>query len=442
MDKTDFTKGSITRSFLIFFFPMLFANILQQIYSFADMVIIGKGLGDNAVAAVGNFTTFSFFLTGFTMGITNGFSVNISQACGEKNFIKLKKTIAQSVKISAVFAAAFSAIGLLLLKPILQIMKTDGQLINDCLSYGYIIFCGLPVTIAYNLFSSVLRGIGDSKTPLAAIGVSSAINIILDLLSVFIFGSGVSGPAFATVISQLISAVICCFKICRKDELKIGKCDFISDIKSVKSLLKNSLPMAFMNSITSVGCIFVQSCINGYGAAYTSAYSVCNKYLNFFMLPGVTIGFAISSFSGQNFGAKEFERIRSGTKTAGIMAVISAVFLGIILFFFSDPLAELMLNGQEAVGYTSTFLKFLALFIVLLNLLFVFRSCVQGLGKPFIPMCSGIIEMIIRIPAVYFGLHIFGFTAAVYAEGAAWVGALTVNIISYTYYLRQMKKAE
>lgn len=419
MNKIDFTKGSVTKSFLMFFFPMLFSNILQQVYSLADMIIIGKGLGDNSLAAVGNFTTLSFFLTGFIMGITNGFSVNISQACGEQDFSKLKKIIASSIKISAVFAVLFSAAGLLLLKPILQIIQTDDDLLNDCLAYGCVIFSGLLITVAYNLLSSILRGIGDSKTPLLAIIVSSALNIILDLLFIFVFKFGVAGPAFATIISQFISVAICYFRLYRMNELKINKHDFIFNFRLAVDLLKNGLPMAFMNTITSVGCIFVQSCINGYGIVYTSAYSVCNKYLNFFMLPGITIGFAISSFSGQNFGARKYGRIRSGTKTAGIMALLSALLLGIILFFFSDSLAKFMLTGQEAVDYASIFLKFLALFIVLLNLLFVFRSCVQGLGKPVIPMCSGIIEMIIRIPAVYFGLPVFGFAAAIYAEGMA-----------------------
>lgn len=440
MKKTDFTKGSITKSFLLFFFPMLFANIFQQIYSFADMVIIGKGLGDNSVAAVGNFTTFSFFLMGFNMGITNGFSVNISQAYGEKNFNKLKKAIASSIKITAAFSIAFSLIGILLLKSILRIMKTDEALINDCLSYGYIIFGGLTITAAYNLLSSILRGVGDSKTPLFAIGVSSVINIILDLLLIFLFNSGVSGPAYATIFSQFISVIICYFGVHKIDDLKLCKRDFITDFKLEMNLLKNGLPMAFMNSITSVGCIFVQSCINNYGTAYTSAYSVCNKYLNFFMLPGITIGFAVSSFSGQNFGAKEFNRIRSGIKSASLTAVISALLLGTILFLFSNLLSKLMLNGQEAINYTSKFLKFLALFIVLLNLLFVFRSCVQGLGKPVIPMCSGIIEMVIRIPAIYFGLPVFGFTAAIYAEGLAWVGALTLNIFSYAFFLKRIQR--
>ncbi len=440
MDQIDFTRGSITKSFCRFFFPMLLANILQQVYSFTDMVIIGQGLGDRSLAAVGNFTTISFFLTGFIMGITNGFSVNISQACGEKESGKLKKIIASSLKITAVFAVLFSMIGLLLLKPMLQIMQTDQELLNDCMAYGCIIFGGLPILAAYQLLSSVLRGVGDSKTPLFAIGVSSACNIILDILFLYLFHSGISGPAYATVLSQLLAAGICYFRLHRMKERKITRSDFVIHFRLDMELLKNGLPMAFMHAMTSVGCIFVQSCINGYGVAYTSAYAVCNKYLNFFMLPGITIGFTISSFTGQNFGGKEFKRIRGGTKMACIMAVLSALLLGMVLFFFSDLLAKIMLTGQEVAACASIYLRFLALFMVLLNALFVFRSCVQGLGKPAVPMCSGIVEMLIRIPAVYFGLPVFGFAAAIYAEGIAWIGALALNGISYICFLKKYER--
>lgn len=437
MNNTDFTRGSITKSLLCFFFPMLLANILQQIYSFADMVIIGKGLGDHSVAAVGNFTTLSFFITGFIMGITNGFSVNISHAYGKKDFITLRRLVASSIKLSAISAALFTLAGILLLHPVLLLIKTDRVIMSDCLSYGYIIFGGLVITVSYNLISSILRAVGDSRTPLLAIGVSSVINITLDLLFIFLFGSGVFGPAYATVFSQLISVVICYCRLRKMKELRLKKCDFHSDWKSGIELLKNGVPMALMNSITSVGCIFVQGCINDYSVVYTSAYSVCSKYLNFFMLPGITAGFAVSAFSGQNYGAKKFERIRGGIKTAVFIALFSALTLGIILYFFSTQLAGLMLTGQEALACASAFLKFLALFIVLLNLLFVFRSCIQGLGKPAIPMCSGIVEMLIRIPVIFFGLPVFGFTATVYAEGMAWTGALALNIISYIYFLKQ-----
>lgn len=442
MRQTDFTKDSITKSLLSFFFSMLLANILQQFYSFADMVIIGKGLGDTAVAAVGNFTTFSFSITGFIMGVTNGFSVVISQAYGEKDFAAFKRAVASSITLSVLSALYLTGIGLWCLRPVLRIMQTDQTLVKDCLSYGYVIFGGLTVTVFYNLVSAMLRAIGDSRTPLVAIVVSSCVNIGLDFLFLFVLDTGVAGPAWATILSQLVSVAICGGRLLGIREFRLSGCDFALDFdyRTERELLRNGVPMALMNSITSVGCIFVQSCINGYGVVYTSAYSVCNKYLNFFMLPGITIGFAVSAFTGQNFGAGEFKRIRGGTRMASIMALVSSLLLGVILFFFARPLAGLMLAGQEAAGYTVIYLKFLALFLVLLNLLFVFRNCVQGMGKPAVPMCSGIAEMVIRIGVIFFGLPLFGFRAAVYAEGAAWVGALVLNWVSYRYVVGRMEK--
>lgn len=436
MKRIDFTEGSIAKSLLQFFFSMLLANILQQFYSFADMAIIGKGLGDTAVAAVGNFSTLSFFITGFAMGMTNGFSVIISQAYGEKDYAALRQAAAASAKLSVLFAIFLTGIGLGVLKPVLRLIKTEAVLIEVCLSYGYVIFGGLLITVLYNLLSAMLRAVGDSRTPLLAVGAASCINIGLDFLCLYVLDTGVSGPAWATILAQFVSVLICGSKLYGIKEFRISRGDFVFDRKLELELLKNGMPMARMNSITSVGCIFVQSCINGYGVMYTSAYSVCNKYLNLFMLPAVTIGYSISAFSGQNFGAGKFERIRVGTKITGFMALFSSLLLGIILFFFAGPLAGLMLTEQEAIGHTIIYLRFLAVFLVLLNLLFVFRSCVQGMGKPAVPMCSGFAEMAIRIFVIIFGLPVVGYAAAVYAEGTAWLGALLPNFLAYLFYIR------
>lgn len=440
MGTNDFTKGSVPKVLLRFFFPLLFTNILQQIYSFTDMVIIGKGIGDNALAAVGNFATISFFIIGFATGITNGFSVNVAHSYGEKNNNSLKKVIAASISLSAAFALIFTIIGVSFLNPILKIIKTDPAIMDDCLSYGYIIFGGLFATVAFSLVSSVLRAMGDSKTPFLAVGISSVINILLDLLVIYVLDFGVAGSAYATVLSQIVSVFICCFKRNKIQELELKKEDFLNNFHLGIELLKNGVPMACMNSITSIGCIFVQGCINEYGIIYTSAYSACSKYLNLFMLPGITIGFSISAFTGQNLGAKKFDRIHSGVKTACFIAFISTLILGTVLYVFSYQLAELMLTGKAAIENTADFLRFFAFTLILLNLMFVFRSCVQGLGKPIIPMCSGIMEMLIRMPMIYIGLLLYGFRATAYAEGLAWAGALTINIIAYIHFFIRRKK--
>lgn len=434
MTGIDFTKGSITKNLLLFFFPLLLTNTLQQAYTFADTVIIGRGLGDDALAAVGNFGTFSFFVTGFSMGIMNGFSVNFSHTFGSGNMTALRKIFGNAAALAVIVTAVLTAAGSALLYPVMRMMRTSDTIMHDSLVYGYIIFGGLFAAVFYNLCSALLRAVGDSRTPFTAICISSLVNIVLDLLFVYVLKTGVSGPAFATVFSQLVSGLICVYRLAKSKTVSLGgmsRNDLSLNGASAKSLLKNGIPMACMNSVTSVGCIFVQGCINGFGAAYTSAYSVCNKYLNLFMLPGITAGFTSAAFTGQNCGAGDLIRIRKGTKISCVVAAVSALLLGAALFAFPEQLARLMLSGDEAVACTVMFLKRFAFFLVLLNLLFVFRNTVQALGKPLVPMCSGIAEMLLRIPAIMFGLPLIGFKAATYAECAAWAGALAINAFFY-----------
>lgn len=434
MTGIDFTNGSITKNLLLFFFPLLLTNTLQQAYTFADTVIIGRGLGDDALAAVGNFGTFSFFVTGFSMGIMNGFSVNFSYTFGSGNMTALRKIFGNAAALAVIVTAVLTAAGSALLYPVMRMMRTSDAIMHDSLVYGYIIFGGLFAAVFYNLCSALLRAVGDSRTPFTAICISSLVNIVLDLLFVYVLKTGVSGPAFATVFSQLVSGLICVYRLAKNKTVSLrglSRDDLSLNGASAKSLLKNGIPMACMNSVTSVGCIFVQGCINGFGAAYTSAYSVCSKYLNLFMLPGITAGFTSAAFTGQNCGAGDLIRIRKGTKISCLIAAVSALLLGAALFAFPEQLARLMLSGDEAVACTVMFLKRFALFLVLLNLLFVFRNTVQALGKPFIPMCSGIAEMLLRIPVIMFGLPLIGFKAAAYAECAAWAGALAINAFFY-----------
>ncbi len=439
MKQVDFTKGKVSKVLLAFFFPMLFTNILQQAYSFADMIIIGKCIGDNALAAVGNFSTIAFFIIGFATGITNGFAINASQAYGAKDSTLLNKILAASIKLSLLITVILTFVGMLFLSNILDLMKTDSLIMDDSLIYGYIIFGGLFATVAYNLFSAVLRAFGDSKTPFLAICIAAVLNIILDIISICIFGMGTEGPAYATVISQAVSAIICFYRLIRFNGMRLHISDFKRNLSLSLSLLKNGIPMAFMNSITSIGCIFVQGCINSCGVVYTSAYSASIKCVNLFMLPGMTAGFSMSAFTGQNFGGKHFNRIYDGVKTGCIISVVSALVLGLVLLLFPEELAKLMLTGDEAILYTSEFLRIIAFTMVLLNFLFVFRSCMQGLGKPLAPMLSGFVEMFLRILVIYAGLTSFGFKATAYAEVIAWLGALVLNAAAYFIWRRKYK---
>lgn len=437
MDKSnDLAKGNVPAKILGFFFPMLLTNLLQQIYSVADTMIVGKGLGDNALGAVGNLTSFSLLIIGFTMGMTNGFAVIIGQNYGGGHADAVRRSIAHSVRLSALLTTILTVTGCLLLKPILHALQTDRLILDDSLRYGYIIFGGLAATVAYNLCSGILRSLGDSKTPFIAIVISSAMNIVLDCILIFLMQTGVAGAAAATIASQGLSAYICYRKIRRSPISHMTREDLGKDTEMNALLLKNGIPMACMNSVTAIGCMVVQGYVNGCGVAYTSAYSVCSKYLNLFMLPSLTAGFAISSFVSQNYGAKRPERIRQGVHVCLWIALISYLSLGAIMVFLSRPLAGLMLNEEETISLAVEYLKICGAALLLVNLLFIYRNCVQGMGYPFIPMLSGIAEMALRIPAIIILLPWIGFRGTAYAEGIAWIGALALNLGAYIIYFR------
>lgn len=437
MKTTNLTEGKVSRVFLGFFFPMLFANLLQQIYAFADIVIVGKGLGDNALAAVGNMSALFLLVIGFAQGVTNGFSVIVAQNFGSGDLSELRKSIAASMKLSFVLSTVLTVLSIGILKDVLLFMQTAEEILSDSLRYGYIILGGLTVTMAYNLCSGVLRALGDSRTPFFAIIISSVLNVLLDCLFIFVINTGVSGVAVATVLSQAVSAMICILRLRRIGSIRMNLGDFKTDVVLSFALLKNGIPMACMNSVTAVGCMIVQSYVNLLGVVCTSAYSACNKYINLFMLPAVTAGFSVSTFTSQNFGAKKWENIKAGVQIGLVIGTVSYLLLGSSMVLFPKSLAKIMLNGQKAVLVASEFMRICGSMLFLLNFLFVFRSAVQGMGKPLAPMCSGVLETTLRMLIIVLFLPRVGFSATAYAEVVAWTGALAVNLLAY---IRVMKK--
>ena len=433
----DMTEGRTSGRILSFFFPMLITNMLQQVYNVADTAIVGKGLGDDALGAVGNMGSLTFLIIGFSLGLCNGFSVNIGQRFGAKDYAGLRRAMAGSITLSVVIGIILTVLSVVFLRPVLILLQTSPVILKDSLTYGYVIFGGLAATIAYNLTSSILRALGDSKTPLFAIIVSSVLNIVLDYVFIFLLGSGVEGAAAATVAAQLISALICWLKLRRIEMLHLSAEDFRNQFSEILALLKNGIPMACMNSITAVGGMVVQYFVNGLGGAYTSAYSACSRYIHLFMQPACTAGYTMSAFTGQNYGAGRYDRIRKGLVSCMAIAGISYVLLGSVMVFFPQWLSGLMLSGDEQIAIASEFLPICGVFLFGVDFLFVYRSGVQGMGKPFIPMCSGILEMVLRIAVIMMYIDQMGFRATAYAEVVAWIGALLLNMTAFYYLLHR-----
>ncbi len=430
---TDFTQGRVSSSILRFYFPMLATAMLQQFYSFSDTAIVGKGLGDNALAAVGNMSSLCFLIVGFSMGLSNGFSVLIAHHFGEKDFPKLRRTFVSMIRLAFAITAVLTLLSVIFLRPVLLLLRTDEVILHDSLTYGYIIFGGLFATIAYNMSAGILRSLGDSSTPLKAIIISSVLNIILDSIFIFVLKTGVSGAAAATIFSQVVSASVCIKKIIGIDFLKTTAEDKVHDLSLYIRLMKNGIPMALMNSITAIGCMVVQYYVNGLGVAFTSAYSACSKYINMFMQPACTAGYTISAYVGQNFGAKQFDRIRQGLRICLMIAAVSYLMLGSVMFFTPRWLASLLLQGSEQITYAAQFLPICGAMLFAVDMLFVIRSAVQGMGFPLMPMISGILEMVLRIGTISLLIGSLSFRATAIAEVMAWCGALALNTAAFIY---------
>jgi len=427
----DFTKGSPTKLIMAFYWPLLLTSMLQQLYNFADTWIVGQGLGDDAVAAVGNMGSLFFLIVGFSFGIANGFGIMISQSYGAGNIEELKHRLAGIIKLGSVIAVLLSIVSVIYLEDILVLLRTDEKIMADSLKYGYIVFGGLATGICYNISGAILRALGDSRTPLKAIIVSSVVNVTLNCVFIFGFKMGVEGVAIATICAQLISAFVCIKRLSKIPEVRLEKRHFTNGAGLYFVLLKNGIPMALMNSITAIGCMVVQYFVNGYGVVYTAAYAACSKYVNLFINPASTAGNAMSAYTGQNFGAKEYRRIKEGLFACLKIAFVSYILLGGLCVVAPRWLAGIILSGSEQIDLVEIFLPRCGIMMIFVNALFVFRSAVQGMGKPMLPMISGIAEMVIRIFIIWRFSDIMGFKATAYAEIGAWVGAFLINAFAF-----------
>ncbi len=429
----DFTEGRPLKLILAFFWPMFLTNMLQQVYNFVDTLIVGNGLGDNALAAVGNMGSLFFLIVGFSFGLANGFAVLIAQSYGAKDEEQLRHRLAATIVLGIVLAVVLCSFSLVFLPKLLEILNTDELIMGDSLKYGYIVFGGLPVGIAYNIAGAILRSLGDSRTPLKAIIISSIINLSLDSLFIFGLHTGVEGAAIATVIAQFVSVVFCINSLRNIPIIKLEKKHFYSNRPVFLELLKNGIPMAIMNSITAVGFMVVQSFVNGYGVVYTAAYAVCSKYMNLFMNPAATVGGTITAYTSQNYGAKKYDRIKDGVKVGLRIVLIFYVILGVVMVFLPAQLGDFLLDGREQIELVCLYLPRCGIMLIFLNILFIVRAAVQGMGKPMLPMISGILEMVLRVFVISVFIGSIGFKATPYAEISAWIGALLVNM--YALYI-------
>lgn len=422
----DLTKGKPFGVLLRFSLPVIGGNLFQLFYTLADSVIVGKTLGADALAAVGATSIIIYLVLCFIQGITGGFGICLGQRCGAKNETGMRRSIAVSLLWSVLFTVLLTAVCCLLAHPILNWMQTPDQIYVMAYDYMFVILLGTGATIFYNMISNILRALGDSKTPLYFLIFSSLLNIVLDLVFILTFHMGVAGAAWATVLSQFLSAILCTVWGAKKfTVLHVGKKDF-ADLKHDALIhLKTGLPMGFQMSVMCIGQLAMQAAVNALGSDAIAGYTAATKVDQLSVLINNAFGVAVASYVAQNYGAGKWERIRSGVKAGLLQTEAVNILLGILIIWGRRFVVPLFIDAptEEIVRYANGYLLAVAPFYLLLGFLLIIRSSVQSMGNGKAPFAACITELILRIITTLGLAKLLGYTGICLASPVAWLGA-------------------
>lgn len=438
----EMTSGASFPLILNFTLPLLLGNLLQQTYSLMDAAIVGKYLGINALASVGASTSVVFLILGFCTGCCSGFSIPVAQKFGARDYVTMRRFISVSLKISGVMSVALAIITSLLCAFILRTMQTPENIFDGAYTYLLITFIGIPSIFFYNLLSGIIRALGDSKTPFWFLLLSSVLNIILDLFCIIVLGWGVAGAAIATVFSQGVSSGLCYIYMNRKYEiLKTTPSErrFRSDI--ARQLLGIGVPMGLQFSITAIGSIMLQSANNALGTACVAAFTAAMRIKMFFMCALDSLGIAMATYSGQNYGAGKPIRIWQGIKSSYVMMLVYVAAINIIIWCFAEKFALLFIDPSETevIKDTALFLHINLSFFPLLGSLIILRYTIQGAGYTKLAMFSGVSEMVARIMVSLVVVPLFGYLGVCYGDPTAWLFANLFLTPAFIYVYRRLK---
>ena len=439
----DLTKGSPMKLILGFMLPMLLGLLFQQFYNMVDTIVVGQFLGVNALAGVGSTGSVNFLVLGFCMGVCAGFAIPVAQKFGEKDFDGLRKFVGNTIWLGIGFAAVMTTATCLLCGNILHWMNTPDTVFKEAYDYIFVIFLGIPVTFLYNILSGFIRSLGDSKSPVVILIISSILNVGLDLLFILVFDMGVAGAGWATVLAQLISGIACLvYMIKRFDILHLSRKDLKPDAYSISRLCAMGVPMGLQYSITAIGSILLQSAVNSLGETYMAAVTAGSKVTQFLCCPFDAMGSTMATFSGQNLGAGKIERIFKGIKESMFLVIGYDIVACIFMIFFGKYLSLLFVAGNETgvINDAQQFLICNSIFYFVLGILFVSRNTIQGLGKSALTMLAGGAELVARAFVAFALVGKFGYNAICFANPIAWFAAIIILIPTLVILMNKLKK--
>ena len=437
----DMTEGKPISLMLKFSVPVLISNVLQLMFVVADTAIIGRMLGVNAFASIGATTSTHWLVFSAVLGLNQGFSTLIAQRFGAKDTEGLRKAFSTAIFLAAMFAVTLGITGLMICRPLMDLLRTPPGLIDGSVTYLSWLWAGMPLTFGYNLLAMTLFALGDSKTPLRAMIIATVVNIAFDLILIIPFG--VAGVAGATLIAQT-TAMAFCIRALRKTGVFQGlKIEF--DRSSVWPLLRLALPLGFRNSVIEVGGLLVQRYVNGYGTEFVAGVAAAKRMYSLLMVAGGAIEVSIGTFIAQNFGAKQFDRVKQGLKDGLKLSFYSVV----VIMAFTLPLGRhilgLLIDGDPmqiaaVLDIGTRQLMLMTLGLPFLYLLFLYRAALQGLGNTFIPMLSGFVELALRVTSVLVLTRFFGDWGILLSDPIAWPFAMVLLMVSYFIVFRRVKK--
>ncbi len=425
----NLTVGSPMRLIIGFALPTLFGMLFQQFYNLVDTMIVGKLLGAQALAAVGSTGSINFFVIGFCMGVCNGFAIPVAQRMGANEPSKMRRYVANAAYLAAAFALVLTVATGLLCRTILTIMRTPADIFENANAYIFVIFMGIPATFLYNLLAGVIRSLGDSKTPVYFLALSSFLNIFLDFALILWFDAGVAGAAIATVVSQGISGLACLLYMRKAYPiLRMTREERRLDLHSCRVLCAMGIPMGLQYSVTAVGSIVLQSAVNTLGSLYVAAVAAGAKLFQLFACPFDAMGATMATYCGQNVGACKLDRLGQGIRACSLLGLIYALIAFVTMLFFAPQFAMFFLNPGESqlaqlVALTSQYMVTLTAFFFPLALVNIVRFSIQGMGYSTFAILAGVLEMGARTVVGLCLVPVFGFSAACFASPAAWICA-------------------
>ena len=441
----DLTIGNPIKGILIFMIPIIFGNIFQHMYNMVDTIIVGHILGEDALAAVGATSALYGFFTSMAFGMTNGYSIVIARFFGGKDEKGLKRSLAHTVMLTLISAAVLTFIGTVFAKPLLGFLQTPAEIIDQSYSYVRVVLACLVVSMLYNMFAGMLRGIGNSFMPLVFLIISTVCNAILDVIFVGGIGMGVAGAAWATIIAQLISVTCCVVYVLKKcPQLHVGKADFKWRGNIAGDLFTNGISMAMMFSIVSIGSIALQSAINSLGAITIAAHTAARKIGEMFMMFFTPLSMAGSTYCSQNLGAGKKERIPQGMRACFAVGFTAAALVNIITFLAAEPIL-IGVTGSHNMELIDTSLRYLHInlpFYFALAILLTLRSSLQGLGHKMIPLAASVIELVSKFVVASLLVPHIGYLGVCVVEPIVWIICAILVFVDYKLLMRKMNKRE